>query len=249
MDGNTTIITRAADLAAATGMLVVNSAGNEGDDAWHFIGAPADGDSVLAVGAVDSSGVKAGFSSFGPSFDGRIKPNLSAQGAGAAVVFPNGAIGRNSGTSFAGPILAGMATAFWQAYPYLTNMEVIQYLQASATRANNPDNNVGYGIPNYNRAKAIVDQQFGTGNNIITFPNPLGRDQALTLDFENNGITGDVQVKIFDRVGRLVEEKSLYKKMRENVSFKFNSSLNAGVYILQVLYGNQVRTHRLIKLQ
>lgn len=251
LDGKTAVITRAADLAASTGMLVVNSAGNEGrpNNPWHYIGAPADGDSVLAVGAVNSDGFKADFSSFGPTADGRIKPNVSAQGVSTAVVSANGSIAQASGTSFASPVLAGMATAFWQAFPYLTNMEVIQYLQASATQANNPDNELGYGIPNYNRANTLVEQQFGTGKNIIAFPNPLNGDQALQFDFEDNGINGEVAVKIFDRLGRLVEEKTLYKRMRENLSFKFNSNLNAGMYILKVTYGNQVRTHRLIKLQ
>jgi subtilisin family serine protease len=243
------VVTKAADMAAATGMLVVSSAGNDGSNGWHFISAPADGDSVLAVGAVDSIGFKAGFSSFGPSFDGRIKPNLSAQGYLAAVVFPGGQVGRSNGTSFSCPILAGMATAFWQAFPYLTNMEVIKYLQQSASLAKNPNNELGFGIPNYNNAKFLVEQQFGTGNNINTYPNPLGKDQNLVLDFDDDGVNGLVQVKIFDRVGRLVDDITVQKKMRKPVSVKIDPQLNGGFYIMQIFYGSNVRTQRLIKLQ
>lgn len=249
MNGNTAVITKAADFAAATGMLVVNSAGNDGDDGWHYIGAPADADSILSVGAVDSLGFKAGFSSFGPTVDGRIKPNVSTQGALSAVVYPNGQVGRNNGTSFSSPIMAGMAAAFWQAFPYLTNMEVIKYLQQSASLANKPNNELGYGIPNYSKARFLVEQQFGSGSNINTFPNPLGKDQNLVLDFEDDGVNGLVQVKIFDRVGRLVDDITVQKKMRESVSVKIDPQLNAGVYIMQVLYGSNIRTHRLVKLQ
>lgn len=249
MDGNTTIITRAADMAAATGILVVNSAGNDGNNGWHYLSAPSDGDSVLAVGAVDSTGFKAGFSSFGPASDGRIKPNVSAQGILAAVVLPNGQVGRANGTSFSCPIMAGMATAFWQAYPFLTNMEVIKYLQQSATQAKNPDNNLGYGIPNYSQAKALVDAQFGITNNIGVTPNPLLANQEILLDFDNEAVFGAIQVKIFDRVGRLVEDQTVQKKMRQPVSLKMSSKIDAGIYIMQVMWGDQVRTQRLIKLQ
>ena len=126
MDGNTALSTRAADLASAVGILVVNSAGNSGNNAsWPYVSAPADGDSVLSVGAVDSLGVRIGFSSIGPTADGQIKPNLATQGSQTAIIDPSGFIGRGSGTSFASPVLAGMAAGFWQANPTLNAMEVI----------------------------------------------------------------------------------------------------------------------------
>lgn len=158
MNGRTALSTRAADLAAGVGILVVNSAGNDGfsPPPSQHIGAPADGDSVLAVGAVDSLGGYAGFSSQGPSFDGRIKPNLSAMGQMTAVVDPSGIVFRGNGTSFSCPVLAGMAAGFWQAHPTLTARQVRLYLQASATQATNPDALLGYGIPLFGRADSLA---------------------------------------------------------------------------------------------
>ena len=109
MDGNSTIITNAADLAASRGILVINSAGNSGNNDWHYIGAPADGDSVLAVGAVNSIGEIASFSSRGPSYDGRIKPNVCAQGVLAVVADLDSTIRVANGTSFSAPIISGLA--------------------------------------------------------------------------------------------------------------------------------------------
>ncbi|MBC7921790.1 MAG: S8 family serine peptidase, partial [Ferruginibacter sp.] len=125
LDGDKALITRAADWAAAAGILVVNSAGNEGANRWQYIAAPADGDSVLAVASVDRNQVRAPSSSKGPSADRRVKPELAALGSGAVVgVSSTGNIVTSGGTSFSAPVLAGMATGFWQAHPQLTNMQV-----------------------------------------------------------------------------------------------------------------------------
>ncbi len=161
MNGRTAISSRAAAVAARVGMLVVNANGNEGTSAWHYVSAPADADSVISVGATDSLGVKAAFSSFGPSSDGRIKPTLSAQGVASAVVLPNGAITRANGTSFACPEMAGLATGLWQANPQLSAQQIIQCLRSTATQAAAPDNSLGYGIPNFTRAAACATLAVG----------------------------------------------------------------------------------------
>ncbi|MBN2699157.1 MAG: S8 family serine peptidase, partial [Bacteroidales bacterium] len=114
MDGNTTWVTRGADLAARKGMLVVVSAGNSGDEPWRIITAPADGDSVLTVGAVDSEGAYVSFSSQGPTADDRVKPNVMAQGRGVYIQKSNGEITARGGTSFSAPIMTGLATCLWQ---------------------------------------------------------------------------------------------------------------------------------------
>jgi serine protease AprX len=153
MNGNTTIISNAADIAAKKGMLVVVAAGNDGGGSWHYISAPADADSVLAIGAVNTSGVVGGFSSYGPSSDGQIKPGVAAVGVGAVVA--NTTTGQPSfgnGTSFACPNMAGLSTCLWQAFPEVNNMNIISALQQSATRATNPDDRVGYGIPDMKKA-------------------------------------------------------------------------------------------------
>ncbi len=148
MNGNTAIITRAADWAASRGILVTSSAGNEGDGEWEHITAPCDGDSVLCVGSVDSRGKYSSFSSIGPSSDGQVKPDVTAQGSNTTVASPYGSITTSNGTSFSGPIMAGFAACLIQSNPERTNMEVIKAIQLSGDQYNFPDEKYGYGIPN-----------------------------------------------------------------------------------------------------
>ncbi len=148
LDGNTSIITIAADIAASLGIIVVNSAGNSGPGATT-IGAPADGDSVLAVGAVDSNGIITGFSSHGPTGDGRIKPEVMAMGSGVYVASTSGnEYTTASGTSFSGPLTGGVAALLVGAVPSASNMDIFEALKMTANNADNPDNQYGWGIIN-----------------------------------------------------------------------------------------------------
>lgn len=149
MDGNTATITNGADLAAARGIVVVNSAGNEGFNSTHnTLGAPADGDSVIAVGAVNSSGQRVSFSSVGPTVDGRIKPDIMAMGSGVVVARPGSGTGYTtaSGTSFSCPLSAGVAALVLCANPNLTPMQVRDALRETASQHLHPDNLYGWGI-------------------------------------------------------------------------------------------------------
>ena len=163
MDGNTTIAARAADFAAKKGILIFLAAGNDGTDSWHYIGTPADADSVAAVGAVSTSGTVGGFSSYGPSSDGQIKPSVAAVGVNAVVAnTSNGQPTFGNGTSFACPNMAGLGTCLWQAFPEVNNMAIINALQQSADRATNPDNRTGYGIPDVKKAFVLLIKQLYT---------------------------------------------------------------------------------------
>lgn len=149
MDGDTAISTRAADLAGERGVVVVNSAGNAGPStSGNTLGAPADGHLVLAIGAVTSSGARASFSSVGPSADGRIKPDVAAQGVAVKVARPDSTTGyaTANGTSFSCPLVAGVAALLLQANPSATVDQVHQALRGTATQAARPDNLLGYGI-------------------------------------------------------------------------------------------------------
>ena len=149
MNGDTAISTRAADLAASLGVVVVNSAGNSGFDATHnTLGAPADARGVIATGAVDPAGNRVFFSSVGPTADGRIKPDVAAQGVGVKVASPNfpSSYGFAAGTSFSCPLTAGVAALVLQAYPNYTPQQVADALRTTASHAASPDNLLGYGI-------------------------------------------------------------------------------------------------------
>lgn len=148
MNGQTARCSQAALIAARKGMLVCVAAGNEGYKAWHYLTAPADADSILCVGAVDSEGKIAAFSSRGPSSDGRVKPDVCAVGEGNCIVNPSdGSIQYGNGTSFACPLIAGMAACVWSALPDLDAMEIRRRIICSADRYHTPDADYGYGIP------------------------------------------------------------------------------------------------------
>ncbi|MBK9492264.1 MAG: S8 family serine peptidase [Haliscomenobacter sp.] len=148
---------KAAELATARGMIVVNSAGNEGDSEWKYVGVPADSKGAFSIGAVDSKGKKAGFSSFGPTADGRIKPDVSA--AGARVMSASASsnqIRPTSGTSLSAPLVSGMIAALWSAFPEKTNIEIMDAVRKSGSQADAPDNELGYGIPDFVRAFELL---------------------------------------------------------------------------------------------
>ena len=153
LDGKTEFATRAANMAADKGILIVCCAGNE--SSW--VGTPADSPNVLAVGAVNNKGIIADFSSFGLTVDGRIKPDVVALGSGAAVIPISGDyIDHRNGTSYSSPILCGLATCLWQANPQLTNKQLLDIIKKSADRYNNPVLPYGYGIPNMQKAMQLA---------------------------------------------------------------------------------------------
>ncbi len=157
LDGETSIATQAAEIAFTKGMIVVNSVGNEGNTPWKYLDVPADGKNVLAVGATDEAGYKTKFSSFGPTPDGRIKPDVSALGKNIAVASIYGTkVKKTRGTSFSSPLIAGAIASLWQAVPNRTNAEIIQAIKLSADRAAKPNNELGYGIPDFGAALDLL---------------------------------------------------------------------------------------------
>lgn len=149
LDGQTLRVSRAATIAARKGMLVCVAAGNDGNNDWHWISAPADADSIITVGAVGVDSIIGAFSSFGPSADNRIKPDVCAVGVQTALLKLDGYVRKGNGTSFATPLLAGMAACLWSALPDESAMQIRERIIRSADRYGNPDTNqYGYGIPN-----------------------------------------------------------------------------------------------------
>ena len=152
LDGRHELMSRQASHIADKGMALVCSAGNAGMESWKKITTPGDAENVLTVGAIDTKGVLAPFSSIGNTADGRIKPDVVAVGLKSAVMQTNGNQGWANGTSFASPIMCGMVACLWQACPELTAKELLELVRRSGDRASYPDNIYGYGIPDLWRA-------------------------------------------------------------------------------------------------
>jgi subtilisin family serine protease len=165
-DGNTSIVTRAADLAAHKGIMVMNSAGNSGalTNDNKFVACPADGDSVVTVGAVTTAGVIASFSSWGPNGAGKLKPNIVSVGQNTVYASTAGNAVAGNGTSYSNPNIAGLIACFWQAFPEFNNMQLLDLVQRSADRFANPDMRYGYGIPDFRKAFLLALQQRASSN-------------------------------------------------------------------------------------
>lgn len=227
MDGNTCRISIGTDIAVSKGMFAVCSAGNSGGNSWHYIGAPADADSVLAVGAVDSLTNYAGFSSTGPSYDGRVKPNVAAQGQDAVTADPWSAnvIGHFNGTSFACPITAGMVACLWQAHPNSTNMELFNAIQQTASQYSNPDSLKGYGVPNFCWADyilAVPDNSSIENNFLSVYPNPFSESTVISVQgVQANGL----ELIVYDILGNKV-----YQEVLNAQQINLNLKLAKGMY-------------------
>ncbi len=249
MDGNTTVITRAADIAASKGIIVVASAGNSGSSSWHFIGAPADADSILTVGAVDAYGNYASFSSTGPTYDGRVKPNVVAQGQSTTIIDAGGNVSAGNGTSFSCPVIAGLTACLWQSSPNLTNMQIIKAIEQSASKYSNPDSLFGYGIPDFAYANLILHgvdyNKTNTENLINVFPNPFVKN--IYLEYYSTD-TQFVYFKIFDIIGNIVYKSNtqvfadIYNKFYIDLS-----NLKSGIYFLNINTNNNIYTKKIIK--
>jgi serine protease AprX len=257
MDGNTAVTTNAVDIAVGLGMVCVTAAGNSGNDSWYYIIAPADADSVIAVGAVRENGVIASFSSHGPTFDGRIKPEVCARGSYTWCVSPNSTTTYTqlSGTSLACPLVGGAVALVRQAKPEWSAMEVREAVMMTASQSSEPDNSYGYGI--MNAALAIeYDHTASIGNDnsipnsfyiINTYPNPF--NPSLTIDI--SGVPGSsITVDVFTVNGKFIE--NLYS----GVLFQTNQKLywqalniSSGIYFIRSTINQSVQYQKVTFLK
>lgn len=202
MDGESTIITRAAQLAFKRGIFVTNSAGNEGANKWKYITAPCDGRDVLCVGAVDSNLVRSRFSSFGPSSDARVKPDVMAMGTSVTIAGTKNEIRNGSGTSFSGPLIAGFVACLKQKHPNVSNTILLDAIRKSGSFYSNPTDSMGYGVPDIFRADSIVMKKLRIRNQnfqnpeILIYPNPCKNS------FEIKCNTKIKTIEIFDVFGK-----------------------------------------------
>ena len=237
MNGHTTPIAKACNTAASKGILVINSAGNEGNSPWHYIATPADADSCVAVGAVTPSGNVASFSSRGPSSSGMVKPNVCAQGAPATVASTNGTASTNNGTSFSGPITAGAIACLRQAFPTIPVMALIDSVERSASYYTNPNVNFGYGIPNFDIAYKILKRwellNDPGKDRLLVFPNAF--HSSFTLIYPDLGAT-TIAITVYDMTGKKVSSFSFPAQHIpfNHIDLDNLQDLAAGIYIMKV---------------
>lgn len=240
MDGQTSVASRAIDIAFSRGMICVISAGNEGQTSEPHVGTPGDATFAVTVGSVTSAEVKSGFSSIGPSADGRIKPDLMAMGSSSVVSSPTGTISTSSGTSFSSPILAGAITSFWSAFPNKTNAEIVQLVRASADRYAAPNNNYGYGIPDFQLAltNALSANQFQT-TTLNVYPNPT--NDFVTIS-SPDALMGS-EIVFYNNLGQIILKKKIENPV-QNISLE---SLSNGIYYYNIASAEKTVTGKIIK--
>ena len=241
MDGNTAVTTNAIDIAVGLGMVCVTAAGNEGSDNWYYIIAPADADSVLAVGAVDANGDLAYFSSHGPTSDGRIKPEICARGVSTWACSSYDMTGYNNynGTSLSTPLVAGAAALIIQSHPEWSAMEVRNAIMMTASQNDEPDNDFGYGI--LDTWEAI---QYGVTVTVRpslqfpdiievanAYPNPFNPEISFTVDAPMGLL---IQVSVLDIEGLVVENIYTGRILHSNFKVYWNAAqYPSGLYLLQ----------------
>jgi hypothetical protein len=250
MNGITTPVSRAAAAAASKGIIVCNSAGNEGASNWNYIIAPADADSIVSVGAVNDQQLYAWFSSNGPTSDGRVKPTVAAQGEGTFVAdLSNNGVFAGNGTSFSSPVIAGMMACLWQCNPNATNLQVIEALKQSASQFSNPDTNLGYGIPNMPIACQILASLSVPENEmkdlLLLGQNPF----TFSLDFTFRAARShSMQVLISDLSGKTVYRNLFRIVPQLSRNFSIRPELAPGVYLLSIVTESGILNRKVVKL-
>lgn len=244
MDGKTAISTQAAQLAADRGIIVVASAGNEGNiSSWRIITAPADAVDVVAVANVTAQGGVSSSSSRGPSADGRIKPDLAALGSSVTAVQENGSIGTASGTSLAAPLITSLIAGVWQKFPNFSAKEIIAALKKTASRSGSPDNNIGYGIPSYVSVSNYLDRE---GDEIFeVYPNPAF--DSLTISPGNPDEVATARIELVSRLGQVLAADDVNFSWINNVHRADISNLSSGIYFVRVTTPDKKYVYRFVK--
>jgi len=249
LTGNKAPMTVAGNVAARAGIIVLNSAGNEGAKAWHYIGVPADGDSILAVGAVNGDRIITSFSSRGPNAKGRVKPDVCAQGGNTSVYNTSGVVNTSNGTSFSCPVMAGAAACLRQAFRNATNLEIMDAIRQSANLFQHPDSSYGYGIPDFAVAYTLLKEKYPTAGDgdfsISVFPNPFLNELVIYLKNTNEQ---SLALELYDFSGKFITGTTItidnYFDQYETMDFK---NIPQGVYLLKVKGKTYYDVKRVVK--
>jgi len=247
MTGKKSRASQAATFAIHKGIIVCNSAGNSAEQTWHYIGAPADANGILTVGAVNYLRNYATFSSVGPSADGRVKPDIAAMGEATFVQNESGSVISGNGTSFSCPVITGAVACLWQAFPNCSNFDIMDAIRKSADKYYNPDTLTGYGIPDFKLAyEFLMHKNFKLESNISTFPNPFHSELNIIIDCDYRT---DGHIFIYDIKGKLIFNTSINDLQIGNNKITINNTdvLNNGIYILKIVTNKNVYSSKIIK--
>lgn len=244
LDGNTAIITKGAATASSKGILVVNSVGNDGTRGASSLLVPADAADIITVGSVTNSGEVSSFSSRGPTSDGRVKPELAAFGNGPVLLRSNGSAAASNGTSFSAPQITALAAGLWEAKPEWTKRELMNNLYRSATQYENPDNLLGYGVPNF--YGALYGEVLGVGDEAVVwslYPNPAATDE-LRINF---GTGNSLHFELVDMTGRVLLRSELERASPKEPYTLSLSGIKAGLYLVILREGVNIKQAKLLR--
>jgi hypothetical protein len=247
MNGTVSRASRAANIASKKGIIVCNSAGNDGNKSWHYVGSPADADGILGIGAATSTGVPSSFTSFGPSSDGRVKPDVSAMGTLTAYVYNNGTPSNGNGTSYSSPVMAGMVACLLQGYKERNLPRTVEAVRAALIHSGNlfnaPTTQLGYGIPDFEYAlkyPTFDSLKNINGQNFTINYNAQNKTIHVLL-YDRQEATGKT-IRVYSVTGSLMAQKS----MTEAVSIISTEKYSKGIYLVSIAGNGQNETRKLI---
>lgn len=251
MNGRTALISRAADMASDKGMLIVTSAGNEGSGPWRYITAPGDARNILTIGAVDDAGNHASFSSYGPTADGRVKPDVCGLGRSTVYAGDNSDIYIGNGTSYSSPLVAGLVACLWQSNYEKTNWDIIDAVRATASDGTKPTDSLGFGLANFRKAHfSLTDgakPPFQQETLPVVYPNPFETGLSVMVFAKEPGI---YNLEVFSAFGQRVyaEERGIAVSRYSRFDLSTLDGLPSGMYVVQVRFNTDINQVKVIKL-
>ena len=248
MNGKVCRASRAANLASKKGIIVTVATGNEGEKTWHYISSPSDADGIITVGAVTSDGTPSYFSSFGPSSDGRVKPEVCATGSFSAIISSAGTPSNGDGTSFATPIMAGMMACLLQRYKAIDALTdvptILNSVFKSGSLYNNPTDQMGYGIPDFVQAEKNLKtfdsiRQIEKENFVLSYNPTL---KTITVRFTESNYPKNTTIRIYSMTGSLL----LNQPLTETTTVLQSGKFQAGVYAVSVSENGKTNTVKVV---
>jgi hypothetical protein len=248
IDGKTTRVTRGANIAASRGMLVFASAGNEGNKTWKYLVAPSDGEKVIGVGAVNKDSIPASFTSYGPAYGGKIKPNVSAVGWNTYLQKSDGSFGYSNGTSFSSPVMAGMAASYWQSVSHVPASEIKKTIEKFSHLYSNPDAQLGFGVPDFRKAWKFYFplgvNELNRNSRWLVYPNPV--TDIIILWNNGSDFQGEISIEIYTLDGKLVQK--WIKPNANRIELRDLNSLPKGILFLKISSANSSEIIKLSKI-